>query len=176
MYVFGGFAGVLLNDVLVYRPPSCQAFLAEEGCVKAGPGVRCIWSRGRCLPWEPSMANGSLFPAPFCPPKAGEKDIQTFSVSSGLLLCVQFHHHSTHTLIPALCCPSPCIFSHIGRVVLPVLRLCQLYGQHQWVPVVWWQEMHLCIQQLYLCEWSNRGRQSASGLVFSSQANTFFFF
>eukprot|EP00064_Thunnus_orientalis_P023028 superscaffoldBa00008322_g23253 len=70
MYVFGGFSGVLLNDVLVYRPPSCQAFLAEEGCVKAGPGVRCIWSRGRCLPWEPSMANGSLNPAPFCPPKA----------------------------------------------------------------------------------------------------------
>lgn len=79
MYVFGGFSGVLLNDVLVYRPPSCQAFLAEEGCVKAGPGVRCIWSRGRCLPWEPSMANGSLLPAPFCPTKAGEENIQTFS-------------------------------------------------------------------------------------------------
>lgn len=78
MYVFGGFSGVLLNDVLVYRPPSCQAFLAEEGCVKAGPGVRCIWSRGRCLPWEPSMANGSLIPAPFCPPKAGEEDNRTF--------------------------------------------------------------------------------------------------
>uniref|UniRef100_A0A669BA32 Attractin like 1 n=1 Tax=Oreochromis niloticus TaxID=8128 RepID=A0A669BA32_ORENI len=58
MYVFGGFSSVLLNDVLVYRPPSCQAFLAEEGCVKAGPGVRCIWSRGRCLPWEVRMANG----------------------------------------------------------------------------------------------------------------------
>uniref|UniRef100_A0A8C4HYP1 Attractin like 1 n=1 Tax=Dicentrarchus labrax TaxID=13489 RepID=A0A8C4HYP1_DICLA len=65
MYVFGGFSGMLLNDVLVYRPPSCQAFLAEEGCTKAGPGVRCIWSRGRCLPWEPSMANGSLNSAPF---------------------------------------------------------------------------------------------------------------
>uniref|UniRef100_A0A8C6M6V0 Attractin-like 1b n=1 Tax=Nothobranchius furzeri TaxID=105023 RepID=A0A8C6M6V0_NOTFU len=58
MYVFGGFSSVLLNDVLVYRPPSCQAFLTEEGCVKAGPGVRCIWSRGRCLPWEPSTTNG----------------------------------------------------------------------------------------------------------------------
>lgn len=78
MYVFGGFSGVLLNDVLVYRPPSCQAFLAEEGCVNAGPGVRCVWSRGRCFPWEPSMANGSLAPAPFCPPKPGENHIQTF--------------------------------------------------------------------------------------------------
>uniref|UniRef100_A0A669C3N4 Attractin like 1 n=1 Tax=Oreochromis niloticus TaxID=8128 RepID=A0A669C3N4_ORENI len=81
MYVFGGFSSVLLNDVLVYRPPSCQAFLAEEGCVKAGPGVRCIWSRGRCLPWEVRMANGSLTPAPFCPPKAGEKDRRTFPAS-----------------------------------------------------------------------------------------------
>lgn len=74
MYVFGGFSGVLLNDVLVYRPPSCRAFSAEEACVNAGPGVRCIWSGGRCLPWEPSMANGSLGPAPFCPTKAGERD------------------------------------------------------------------------------------------------------
>uniref|UniRef100_A0A7N6A1F6 Attractin-like 1b n=1 Tax=Anabas testudineus TaxID=64144 RepID=A0A7N6A1F6_ANATE len=44
MYVFGGFSSVLLNDVLVYRPPSCQAFLSEEGCEKAGPGVRCVWT------------------------------------------------------------------------------------------------------------------------------------
>uniref|UniRef100_A0A8C6NVB4 Attractin-like 1b n=1 Tax=Nothobranchius furzeri TaxID=105023 RepID=A0A8C6NVB4_NOTFU len=74
MYVFGGFSSVLLNDVLVYRPPSCQAFLTEEGCVKAGPGVRCIWSRGRCLPWEPSTTNGSLAPASFCPSKAVTMD------------------------------------------------------------------------------------------------------
>lgn len=72
MYVFGGFYGVLLNDILVYRPPSCQAFSTEEDCMRAGPGVRCMWSRGRCLPWEPSMANGSLTPAPFCPSKASE--------------------------------------------------------------------------------------------------------
>lgn len=63
---------MLLNDVLVYRPPSCRAFLAEEGCVEAGPGVRCVWSRGRCAPWEPGMANRSLGPAAFCPPKPGE--------------------------------------------------------------------------------------------------------
>uniref|UniRef100_A0A673AV18 Attractin-like 1b n=1 Tax=Sphaeramia orbicularis TaxID=375764 RepID=A0A673AV18_9TELE len=66
MYLFGGFSSVLLNDVLVYRPPSCQAFLAEEGCVKAGPGVRCIWTKGRCFPWEPTHAGSSfphLFPA-----------------------------------------------------------------------------------------------------------------
>lgn len=77
MYVFGGFSGMLLNDVLVYRPPSCQAFVAEESCVQAGPGFRCIWSRGRCFPWEPSMANGNLTLESFCPTKPGKKDSQT---------------------------------------------------------------------------------------------------
>lgn len=85
MYVFGGFSGMLLNDVLVYRPPSCQAFLAEEGCIKAGPGVRCIWSRGHCVRWEPSMANRSLTPAPFCPPKPGENDSLTLFLAEALL-------------------------------------------------------------------------------------------
>uniref|UniRef100_A0A8C6TGZ4 Attractin-like 1b n=1 Tax=Neogobius melanostomus TaxID=47308 RepID=A0A8C6TGZ4_9GOBI len=60
-----GFSSVLLNDVLVYRPPSCQAFSTEQSCLGAGPGVRCIWSKGRCLSWRPSMSNGSLTPAIF---------------------------------------------------------------------------------------------------------------
>lgn len=100
MYVFGGFSGVLLNDVLVYRPPSCPAFLAEEACVKAGPGVRCIWSRGRCLPWEPSMANGSLTPAPFCPPKAGKKNK---TKKSCCLIDSQILNH-THTTCTVVSC------------------------------------------------------------------------
>uniref|UniRef100_H2LJV7 Attractin like 1 n=1 Tax=Oryzias latipes TaxID=8090 RepID=H2LJV7_ORYLA len=77
MYVFGGFSGVLLNDVLVYRPLSCQAFSAEEGCLKAGPGVSCVWSRGHCVPWEPS----SLEPLPFCPPKPASVDEWCFRFS-----------------------------------------------------------------------------------------------
>ncbi|KAM9772814.1 attractin-like protein 1 [Syngnathus typhle] len=74
MFIFGGFSGVLLNDVLVYRPPSCRAFPTEEGCAQAGPGVRCIWSKGRCLPWEAGMSTGSISPAPFCPPKPATVD------------------------------------------------------------------------------------------------------
>ncbi|XP_019738990.1 attractin-like protein 1 [Hippocampus comes] len=74
MFVFGGFSGVLLNDVLMYRPPSCRAFSTEERCAKAGPGVRCVWSGGRCLPWEAGLSTGSVSPAPFCPPKPGTVD------------------------------------------------------------------------------------------------------
>uniref|UniRef100_A0A672MD10 Attractin like 1 n=1 Tax=Sinocyclocheilus grahami TaxID=75366 RepID=A0A672MD10_SINGR len=64
MYVFGGFSSVLLNDVLIYRPPSCEAFLGQERCEAAGPGVRCIWKGGCCMSWEPSFTN-SATPAPF---------------------------------------------------------------------------------------------------------------
>ncbi|XP_035260007.1 attractin-like protein 1 isoform X1 [Anguilla anguilla] len=68
MYLFGGFSSVLLNDVLVYRPPSCEAFRSQEACLHPGPEVRCIWSRGRCVSWDPAHTNGSL-PTTFCPPK-----------------------------------------------------------------------------------------------------------
>uniref|UniRef100_A0A6Q2ZPM6 Attractin-like 1a n=1 Tax=Esox lucius TaxID=8010 RepID=A0A6Q2ZPM6_ESOLU len=66
MYVFGGFSGVLLNDVLVYTPPSCQAFTEEQRCATAGPGIRCVWLRDQCVPWDTSHAKSSV-PAPFCP-------------------------------------------------------------------------------------------------------------
>uniref|UniRef100_A0A8C7UEX5 Attractin-like protein 1 n=2 Tax=Oncorhynchus mykiss TaxID=8022 RepID=A0A8C7UEX5_ONCMY len=60
MYVFGGFSGVLLNDVLVYTPPSCQAFSEEQRCANASPGIRCVWLRDHCVPWDTSHANGSV--------------------------------------------------------------------------------------------------------------------
>ncbi|CAG12613.1 unnamed protein product, partial [Tetraodon nigroviridis] len=79
MYVFGGFSGMLLNDVLVYRPPSCQAFGTEESCVQAGPGVRCIWSRSRCFSSEPSIANETLTLQSFSPTKPLHEPSYPFS-------------------------------------------------------------------------------------------------
>lgn len=73
MYVFGGFSGVLLNDVLIYRPPSCEAFLGQERCEAAGPGVRCVWRKARCISWEPSFTSNTI-PAAFCPAKPAPVD------------------------------------------------------------------------------------------------------
>ncbi|XP_030195783.1 attractin-like protein 1 isoform X2 [Gadus morhua] len=81
MYVFGGFSGVLRNDLLVYRPPSCQAFQTPDTCQGAGPGLRCIWGQGRCDPWEPRMAPGSLSRAAFCPAKAASVDERCYRFS-----------------------------------------------------------------------------------------------
>uniref|UniRef100_A0A669BQL6 Attractin like 1 n=1 Tax=Oreochromis niloticus TaxID=8128 RepID=A0A669BQL6_ORENI len=64
MYIFGGFSGMLLNDVLAYTPPSCQAFSSPALCAAAGPGVRCHWVKSRCVPWKPKPPD-HLFPAPF---------------------------------------------------------------------------------------------------------------
>uniref|UniRef100_A0A3P9NJK9 Attractin-like 1a n=1 Tax=Poecilia reticulata TaxID=8081 RepID=A0A3P9NJK9_POERE len=76
MYVFGGFSGVLLNDVLAYYPPSCQAFLSPTLCLAAGSGVRCLWVKSRCLPWE-SKQYDHIVPASFCPARPGRSTLLT---------------------------------------------------------------------------------------------------
>uniref|UniRef100_A0A3B5BCR4 Attractin-like protein 1 n=1 Tax=Stegastes partitus TaxID=144197 RepID=A0A3B5BCR4_9TELE len=59
MYIFGGFSGLLLNDVLAYTPPSCRAFSSPTLCAAAGPGLRCHWVRTGCVPWEPRAPDTS---------------------------------------------------------------------------------------------------------------------
>uniref|UniRef100_A0A674JWL0 Attractin-like protein 1 n=1 Tax=Terrapene triunguis TaxID=2587831 RepID=A0A674JWL0_9SAUR len=60
MYIFGGFSSVLLNDILVYKPPDCEAFRQEELCKNAGPGIRCLWNKNHCESWESGRANNVL--------------------------------------------------------------------------------------------------------------------
>lgn len=65
MYIYGGFSGPLLNDVLAYTPPSCLAFSNPVACAAAGPGVRCHWVGSRCLSWEPKSLE-QMVPSAFC--------------------------------------------------------------------------------------------------------------
>uniref|UniRef100_A0A8B9T0N6 Attractin n=1 Tax=Anas platyrhynchos TaxID=8839 RepID=A0A8B9T0N6_ANAPL len=54
MYVFGGFNSLLLSDILKYTPERCEAFDNETACLRAGPGIRCVWAATipGCVPWE----------------------------------------------------------------------------------------------------------------------------
>lgn len=70
MYIYGGFSGPLLNDVLAYTPPSCLAFSNPIACAAAGPGVRCHWVSSRCLSWEPKSPE-QIVPAAFCTKPTG---------------------------------------------------------------------------------------------------------
>ncbi|XP_074151794.1 attractin-like protein 1 isoform X4 [Sminthopsis crassicaudata] len=60
MYIFGGFSSVLLNDILVYKPPNCKAFRDEELCKNAGPGIKCLWNKNNCESWEGGHHNNIL--------------------------------------------------------------------------------------------------------------------
>uniref|UniRef100_A0A8C4ZJK4 Attractin-like 1a n=1 Tax=Gadus morhua TaxID=8049 RepID=A0A8C4ZJK4_GADMO len=74
VFIFGGFSGLLLNDLLAYTPPSCLAWADADACATAGPGVRCHWVKGQCVPWEPHLA-ADVVPAPFCPLRPGTSPV-----------------------------------------------------------------------------------------------------
>ncbi|XP_061693788.1 attractin-like protein 1 isoform X4 [Syngnathoides biaculeatus] len=80
MFIFGGFSGLLLNDVLVYTPASCQAFSAPVPCAAAGPGLRCRWLDGACVAWEPTDSDPPP-PARFCPRRPDSTDEQCLPFS-----------------------------------------------------------------------------------------------
>uniref|UniRef100_UPI00398E6C21 attractin isoform X3 n=1 Tax=Pristiophorus japonicus TaxID=55135 RepID=UPI00398E6C21 len=71
MYIFGGFNSLLLSDVLMFTPASCEAFSDEAACVGAGPGIRCVWSTSmlRCVPWEMATAREKRQVLETCPNK-----------------------------------------------------------------------------------------------------------
>lgn len=85
MYIFGGFSGLLLNDVLAYTLPSCLAFSTSTLCAAAGPGLRCHWLNGGCLPWEFKAPEHTLFRPAFCPARPGMQKSPASLFSSACL-------------------------------------------------------------------------------------------
>ncbi|XP_056290986.1 attractin-like protein 1 isoform X2 [Pseudoliparis swirei] len=77
MFIFGGFSGLLLNDVLTYTPPSCRAFSNPALCAAAGPGLRCRWVKSGCVPWETKAPDVGV-PAAFCPGRPDSTDERCF--------------------------------------------------------------------------------------------------
>lgn len=73
MYVFGGFNSLLLSDILKYTPERCEAFDNETACLRAGPGVRCVWATTPplCVPWENATVEQQQKVFEDCPPRPG---------------------------------------------------------------------------------------------------------
>lgn len=73
MYIFGGFNSLLLSDILKFTPERCEAFANETSCLRAGPGVRCVWapSPPHCIPWENATVEQQQKVFEDCPPKPG---------------------------------------------------------------------------------------------------------
>ena len=45
MLIYGGFNGILKNDILAYVPGSCGIFKERVECLTSGVGIKCVWNR-----------------------------------------------------------------------------------------------------------------------------------
>ncbi|KAL1514087.1 hypothetical protein ABEB36_003406 [Hypothenemus hampei] len=52
LYVYGGFNGQMLNDMLKFTPGNCHYYNSSNSCLTSRPGVKCVWDikNIRCLP------------------------------------------------------------------------------------------------------------------------------
>ncbi|KAJ9584644.1 hypothetical protein L9F63_021006, partial [Diploptera punctata] len=45
LYIYGGFDGQMLSDMLRYTPGKCGSFTSQSRCLLTQPGVKCVWNR-----------------------------------------------------------------------------------------------------------------------------------
>lgn len=52
LYIYGGFDGIMLNDILKYTPGKCDGFATQPACLNNKPGIKCLWDRlnQKCIP------------------------------------------------------------------------------------------------------------------------------
>lgn len=52
LYIYGGFDGQMLSDLIKYTPGNCHAFQKSEQCLSARPGKKCVWDiqKSKCIP------------------------------------------------------------------------------------------------------------------------------
>ncbi|OUC50000.1 plexin repeat-containing domain protein [Trichinella nativa] len=55
MYLFGGFTGTLMTDVLQFTPGSCSYNRAKDECLNSQQGVKCFWYKSRCMTSEEAL-------------------------------------------------------------------------------------------------------------------------
>ncbi|CDW57793.1 Laminin EGF and Kelch 6 and Kelch 3 domain contai ning protein [Trichuris trichiura] len=55
MYLFGGFSGTLMNDVLLFKPGNCMHNRAKEECPNSQQGSKCVIYKGRCRSLEDAL-------------------------------------------------------------------------------------------------------------------------
>ncbi|KAL0276657.1 UNVERIFIED_CONTAM: hypothetical protein PYX00_004182 [Menopon gallinae] len=52
LYIYGGFDGIMLNDILKYTPGKCDGANTQSSCLNSKPGIKCVWDRKnqKCIP------------------------------------------------------------------------------------------------------------------------------
>ncbi|XP_045475580.1 attractin-like protein 1 isoform X2 [Harmonia axyridis] len=58
LYIYGGFDGQMLSDMIKYTPGDCSNFHPSDACLNAKIGVKCVWdiATSRCVDIETKMS------------------------------------------------------------------------------------------------------------------------
>ncbi|XP_054290142.1 attractin-like protein 1 [Macrosteles quadrilineatus] len=114
LYIYGGFDGQMLNDMLRYTPGVCSALTNPAQCVKATVGVKCVWHKehSRCVPLSsvPPLILNELDKSIIIKcPEVGRESVRT-----GLLTCQSLGDCTScvHTSLMCGWCPASNTCTH----------------------------------------------------------------
>ncbi|XP_055955305.1 attractin-like protein 1 [Patella vulgata] len=76
VYMYGGFNGRMLKDLIKFSPGKCLAINDKDECLRSFPGTKCVWFQGRCAT-RSHLKNVYI---PNCDPsKGGEKICKSYT-------------------------------------------------------------------------------------------------
>ncbi|XP_045189684.2 attractin-like protein 1 [Mercenaria mercenaria] len=92
MYIFGGFTGVMENDVMIYEPGSCSVYTENTTCVNSLPGRVCVWTDKGCLDRHVAQEENITDTAQYtsCEPLKGAAEYCSQQKSCGSCLSTAF--------------------------------------------------------------------------------------
>lgn len=95
LYIYGGFDGQMISDMLKYTPGNCHVLLKPEACLNTRPGLKCVWDiqKAKCV--AVAEIQKSLLRArdeeiyQFCPKDT--RIVMTYNLLMGTELCIAFN-------------------------------------------------------------------------------------
>uniref|UniRef100_A0A1B6D320 CUB domain-containing protein n=1 Tax=Clastoptera arizonana TaxID=38151 RepID=A0A1B6D320_9HEMI len=120
LYIYGGFNGQMLNDMLKFTPGSCDSLKSQSSCVNIRPGVKCVWHRknqSKCVPLTSVQvtqeSNIDVEQGQYvkCPEQGRS------SATAGILTCSSLTDCTScvHTSLGCGWCPSSAMCTHEER-------------------------------------------------------------
>ncbi|XP_075233105.1 attractin-like protein dsd isoform X2 [Lycorma delicatula] len=116
LYIYGGFDGQMLNDMLRYVPGSCSSLPSQSACLNKKPGWKCAWDKrdNKCIPLTSLPPDRQQHPSDIdqendhivCPEESRS------AVAAGIVAC---------SLLPD--CTS-CVHTSLGCGWCPISGIC----------------------------------------------------
>ncbi|XP_066149879.1 attractin isoform X1 [Euwallacea fornicatus] len=168
MYIYGGFDGQMLNDMLKFTPGKCEYFNSSNSCLSARPGVKCVWDikNLKCVPVglaPKQVLRDSREDGPFikCPEKNRSSIQQAILANTAKCHLMEDCLSCVHTTAECVWCNGACMhekrcrptassnFTEISLISLDRSDLCPADSK----PVC--KQLHTCTACTYqqACRW-----------------------